>query len=662
MSALIDYFSQHPALALAVVFAAALLESMAVVGTVVPGSSVVVAAGILVGLGALDPWVAAAVAIVGAVLGDGFSFWVGHHYHDALRSRWPLKAHPELLTRGQAYFASHGSMSVFWGRFLGPVRAIVPVVAGMSDMPLLRFTLVNVLSAVAWSGVHLLPGALFGASLQLAGAVSSRLLTLLALGVGLVWLCAVLVRLGHRIAWPIARRQCSRMVNWAHGKSGVLPRVALTLLDPARPASSGIFIAGLMLLGGFWLFLGTLQDVMSSDPLVQLDHAVFTALQQLRTGWVDNLMIGATELGSATVAMAVIASVSAVLMFKRCWRTLAYWLGAAVFTQALVWVLKVTLARERPVAMYAGMDSFSFPSGHVATSAVLYGFLAFLVARQQSPRIKWAVTVLVMALVGAIAISRLYLGAHWLSDVLASLGLGMAWVALLSIACTQQLGDRRLPARAVSVAALGAQIVAGAAVITAHRAGDAARYAVRAAAAPTLLVDWPVHGWQRLPSRRSEVDGDHEEPLSIQWVGSADHVARVLAAMGWRSPPPWTMQTALLWLLPSADAGQLPVLAKLHGGQSPAMTFEKVIDSAHREVIRLWRTPYQVSASGDAQAPLWIATLTLERVAHPAGAGTLALTDPFAASLTTPLAKMLQAQGERVDIRLSEAAAVLLVR
>jgi undecaprenyl-diphosphatase len=142
--------------ALAVVFAAALLESMPVIGTVIPGSSILLAAGVLSGLQALDPWGVAAATVIGAVLGDGFSFWLGHEYHEALRTWWPLKAHPELLARGQAYFTKHGGMSVF----LGPVRAIVPVVASMSDMPLLKFTAVNVLSAVAWSALHLLPGAL----------------------------------------------------------------------------------------------------------------------------------------------------------------------------------------------------------------------------------------------------------------------------------------------------------------------------------------------------------------------------------------------------------------------------------------------------------------------------------------------------------------------
>src|SRR3990172_10904890 len=138
------------------------------------------------------------------------------------------------------------------------------------------------------------------------------------------------------------------MVAWARPRTGVLPRVILSLLDPARPESLGLLMAAVMLLGGAWMFLGILEDVVSSDPLVQFDRVVFTALQKLRTGPVDAVMIAATELGSAMVAIPVIAALSVVLAWKRCWRTLAYWLTAVGFAQALVWILKMTLARARP--------------------------------------------------------------------------------------------------------------------------------------------------------------------------------------------------------------------------------------------------------------------------------------------------------------------------
>ena len=661
MQFLIDALSQHPALALAAVFAAALLEAVAVIGTVIPGSSVVVVGGVLVGLQVLDPWWAALAAVTGATLGDGMSYWLGRRYHDRLLGLWPLKKYPALFERGQAYFARNGGKSVFLGRFFGPLRAIVPVVAGMSDMPVLQFTLMNVLSAVAWAGVHLLQGALFGASLQLAGAVSSRLLILL-LGLALTaWLGTVLLRLIHRSAWPVISGQRERLLAWARARPGVLPRVILSLLDPARAESPGLLMAALLLLGGAWMFLGILEDVVSNDPLVQFDHVVFTALQHLRGAWADQVMIIATELGSATVALAVIAAVALLLALKRCWRTLAYWLTAVGFAQALVWILKLTLGRARPIAMYAGMEQYSFPSGHAASSIVLYGFLAVLLARDKSPRIRSAITLVTALLVGLVSFSRLYLGVHWLSDVLASLSLGTAWVALLSIVYTQHVRGERLPARALSLIALGALVLAGSGVVATHRAADAIRYAPRQAAA-VMLADWPSGGWLRLPTRRTEVGGDHEEPLSLQWAATADRIEQVLQAGGWHRPPPWASRAALLWLLPSTPAGQLPVLAKFHQGEAPTMSFERELDPSQRLVIRLWRTAYRVSMASDPAAPLWVGMATRERLMHPAGLLTLAKTDPDFASSTAQFAMLLQTHKVAMTIRYRDALAVLLLQ
>ena len=94
LQALITYFSAHPHSALAVVFAASLLESLAVIGTVIPGSSIVFIGGVLIGLNALNPWWTAAMAVSGAILGDGLSYGLGHHYHEKIRALWPMKNHP----------------------------------------------------------------------------------------------------------------------------------------------------------------------------------------------------------------------------------------------------------------------------------------------------------------------------------------------------------------------------------------------------------------------------------------------------------------------------------------------------------------------------------------------------------------------------------------
>jgi undecaprenyl-diphosphatase len=234
LQSLIAYFSGHPEVALAAVFLASFLESVALIGTVVPGSTIVFVGGILVGVKALDPWAAAVAAVAGAVIGDGMSYWLGHRYRDSIGSIWPLRNHPEILKRGHAYFAAHGGKSVFFGRFLGPIRAVVPVIAGMTDMKASHFYAMNVLSALGWAAIHLVPGALFGASLQVAGAVSARLVALIAVVAVTVWAIVFAIRMTVRFAWPYVRLLQDRILVHAKQKPGWLANLVLPLVDPER--------------------------------------------------------------------------------------------------------------------------------------------------------------------------------------------------------------------------------------------------------------------------------------------------------------------------------------------------------------------------------------------------------------------------------------------
>ena len=627
LHALIAYFSAHPQLALGAVFAASLLESVAVIGTVVPGSAIVFAAGMLIGLGELNPWWAAAMAVSGAVMGDSISYWLGHHFQDSIRSVWPLKQFPALFERGQLYFEKNGGKSVFFGRFLGPVRAIVPVVAGMTGMPASRFYAMNLLSALAWATAHLLPGLLFGASLQLAGAVSSRLVALLLIIAAFSWALSKLVRLAYHQVWPRVKRLRDRAVAQAHRKPGPFATVVLSLLDPARAESPALLTAALLLTGGVWLFLGIVEDVTSNDPLIQFDQLIYAALQGVRTAWGDRLMVAVTEAGGAVGTGFLIAGMSLLLAIRRRWRTLGYWLAAIGMAEIFVVLLKYTLGRARPHNIYTGLAQFSFPSGHATSSIVAYGFLAFLLARGKSDRGKIAITLLAAAVISLIAFSRLYLGVHWFSDVLAGMSLGLAWVALLSIAYIHHAARERVsawPLLLVVVAALG--LTAGFYAGDRYRA-EIGRYAVRPASETAPLDDWAGAGWNRLPAWRSELDGETEEPLVLQWAGTSGQIAGTLRASGWQTPETWTLKSSLLWLLPTLQIQQLPVLPKFHHGEVPQITFVKVLDTDERLVLRLWSLDRQVRLDPALPArQLWIGMVATERLLHPGGMITLAST------------------------------------
>ena len=140
-------------------FGLAFGESLAVISLLLPATVILLGAGGLAGAAGLGFWPIWAGAALGAVLGDWLSYWLGFHYKDAIGRMWPLSRHPSLLPRGHAFFAKWGTLGVFLGRFFGPLRSAVPLVAGICAMPQLRFQLANVASALVWATGVLAPGA-----------------------------------------------------------------------------------------------------------------------------------------------------------------------------------------------------------------------------------------------------------------------------------------------------------------------------------------------------------------------------------------------------------------------------------------------------------------------------------------------------------------------
>lgn len=159
---LFEFVKAHQDWAGAVMFITAFGESFAFLSLLFPGTTLLIAAGTLLKTGALPFWPVLIGAIVGAVLGDSVSYWIGRRFGASVGKLWPFTRNPELLPTGIRFFERHGGKSVFIGRFFGPVRAVIPLAAGILRMPRGRFQFANVTSACAWAPMLLLVGDLVG--------------------------------------------------------------------------------------------------------------------------------------------------------------------------------------------------------------------------------------------------------------------------------------------------------------------------------------------------------------------------------------------------------------------------------------------------------------------------------------------------------------------
>lgn len=166
LDTLTGWAQAHPHFAFAVVLLLALSEALPIFGGFVPGTALIVAIAAIVPKEWEYLTAITVAAAVGASLGDGISFWLGHHFQRAVLSHWPFKNYPELVAKSESFLARYGEISVVFSRFLPPVRALVPLIAGILEMPVSRYVLANITAAILWAPVHVVFGALLGSSID----------------------------------------------------------------------------------------------------------------------------------------------------------------------------------------------------------------------------------------------------------------------------------------------------------------------------------------------------------------------------------------------------------------------------------------------------------------------------------------------------------------
>jgi membrane protein DedA with SNARE-associated domain len=155
---LIEFVRAHEVWAAPIVFLLAFCESLAFVSLLLPAWAALVGIGVLIQSGGINFWPVWIAGAVGAGLGDWLSYWLGQKFEQPIRNMWPLSKHPELIPRGEAFVKKWGALGIFIGRFSGPLRASVPLVAGIFEMPFWRFQIANFTSAFLWSAVLLTLG------------------------------------------------------------------------------------------------------------------------------------------------------------------------------------------------------------------------------------------------------------------------------------------------------------------------------------------------------------------------------------------------------------------------------------------------------------------------------------------------------------------------
>lgn len=422
-----------------VIFLGAMLESAAFLGLLIPGESLVLVAGFFAAQGLLDLDALIVIVGIGAALGDSIGYEMGRRMGRPALERYGSRfgLNNARIENADAFFRQHGGKAVFLGRFVGFARALVPFLAGSSQMPYRQFLPYNALGAALWAPAVVLLGYFLGASWQTAERWIGRASAIVG---GIVLFILILVWMWH---WSVRHEAVIKSL-WKHFlqqprikalRHGFTPQIAFV---QARLSPHGYFglqmtAAALVLIGASWLFGGISEDVLTGDPLTIVDLYVAEWFHSHATPLLTQCMLIVTNVHGVVAISAYVALLALFLLWKRDW----YWLwclGATVPGGMLLNVLmKYAFQRARPNFDHPllTLPTYSFPSGHVAGTALFYGVLgALLVSKINVWRWRVLIAFAAIALVVLVALSRVYLGVHYLSDVLAAFAEAAAWLSL----------------------------------------------------------------------------------------------------------------------------------------------------------------------------------------------------------------------------------------
>ncbi len=593
---LLIWLNAHPGWGAVMVFLVSFFESLVLVGILLPGIMILFGVGALIGLGVLEMvpvWIAASA---GAVLGDGVSYLLGYRFRDHLRDIWPFSRYPRVIDRGQEFFRKHGTKSVVAGRFIGPLRPIIPAVGGMLGMTPSRFVAIDVAACIAWAPSFLLPGMLFGASLQVASEYTGRLTVMLVILLAVLWTTWWLIRAVYEPLATRSARWLRHAIRWSR-RHPVLGRVAGPLLDPSRGDTLSVAMLGMLLVVLVWgLVLLLFLSPFSEQPRM-LDLAVQQLALSLRNHLADPVMVGIAQLSRWPVS---VLSATALLLWL--WgagrrNAAVHWLiaigGGALLHLLLSWGLRTT-----PQVIELGGRMLQSPSAAMSLTTVTLTFFAVMEASELPRKHRQWPYLVAALLIMLLALARLYLGLEWLSGALMGMTLGLAWTGIVGIAYRQR-ALRRFSGVTASLIFYPAFFILFGWQVQEHHAQELAALASPAAVQDMDRGAWWAGRWREVPQERTRLASVGSRRFDMQVAVTPERVTALLGADGWEAVPDSDWRWIVQALNPEPDQANLPLLGRAYQGRSEALLLRRNIEPEGRLLtFRLWDSGFRLMPGG----------------------------------------------------------------
>ncbi len=611
---ILNWLSAHPGWGWALVFLVAFLESLVLIGILLPGIMILFGVGALIALDVMDLvpiWIA---ATTGAFLGDGFSYLLGRRYGERLLDLWPFSRYPGLMERGHEFFDKHGPKSVVAGRFIGPLRPIIPAVVGMMGMLPSRFVAADILACVTWAPSFLIPGIVFGASLEVASEYTGRLTVMLIILVIVLWATWWVIRSAYE---PLATRSAHWLrhaIRWTR-RHPLLGRISGPLLEPARPEALSVSIMALFLVVLFWgLVVLLFLSPFASQPQA-LDQTVNALALNLRNHLADPATIAISQLSGWPVLF--LSSAAMLLWLLGAGRRMAalHWLiavaGGMLIQAALSWTLRATPQVLDLSSQTGGEMLARGPSSAMTLATVVLTFFAIMEARELRRRHRQWPYLAAAILLTLLVLARIYLGLEWFSGALMGIMLGLAWATVVGIAYRQR-AFRTFSGSIASLVFYGTLVVVLVWQAQVKTPAEIERMRVARTPIHMPVSKWWESGWREMPADRTRVASVASRQFNAQIAADPELITALLTDSGWEPAPPSDWRWVLKALNPESDQASLPLLGRAYQGRGEALLLRSA--SSHPGnllTIRMWDSGISLTPGGQT---LYLAQLMEEEL------------------------------------------------
>lgn len=643
----------HPHWAIVLTLIISFTESLAIIGSIIPGSVTMTAIGILAGSGVMRIDLTLFAATLGAIIGDSTSYLLGYAFSDRLPHFWPFSRYPDWLTYGKKYFARHGGKSVLIGRFIGPLRSIIPLIAGMMHMNHWHFYLSNVISAIAWSLLYILPGVLIGAaSNELSPESATRLFGLVLFLLGVIWLLTLIIK------WLIT--QLNRFLNtrlhllWSwlshHPKMGSCVKFFTPVDEKNHYPTAGLFLLSFSAVIGFFT-LALL--IFQKSWLLSFNNPINLVLQSLRTNSFDVFFISVTQFCSPFTLSIIFFIIALALLYRGDWRSLRYWLSLLLSCTVLLYLLHDWVISPRPSGLLDVKEGYSFPASELTYASVIFSAFLFYINRYYQSILNAVLNIFFLILLFLAGFAEIYLGDHWLSDVIGAYFAGLSitlihWLfyrrKLLNF-CSTTLSEKNCFVDITSTSSDTKRLEIGHTISyrPSLSAASLGKNSLNEPYRPYLLIiilftlifsailsgllnyhqDVKIHQpyfaqhvftdqawWKQksslLPIYRTNRFGKPVGLFNVQYAGSLNRLESALSAFGWQKENESLYKSILKRLNHSPGSIHEPLMAQLYLNRKPVLMMSYKPNNAPTLILRLWRSNYHLL---HYRQPIWLGSI-----------------------------------------------------